>query len=220
MDWDRKRYSHFIGWGDSLFPYFESIFPPHATTEYVDNEYYNALKELGALGNLVTSQGLIPTWAWFLVDESGGADKSKRLMNQFRALNLPAIREGAPYNRILFDEIAASASVLREGGGGVLLSPYDLYLHRNIGFSPYDYNMDIGDLIRDESFPERCGIERRLSEGTFEIRPRPNGQTYWFWVRGPSSEVWERRSFHNLGREIGPSIYGYLVEPLLVYVCD
>ena len=194
VDWDRKRYSHFIGYfGYELRPFYMDIFP--AWRSDIGIFYW-----------------IMQTWATFLVDESGGSDKSIRLMNQFRALNLPAVRE---FWGIYYDETAARASSYIHGHRGVLLSPYGLHLHRNIGFSVVDYNMDIGDLIRDESFPERCRIERRLSEGTFESRPRPNGLTYLFWVRGPASETWERNSFH--GREWRR---GQRVEPILVYVCD
>jgi len=173
VDWDRKRYIHFGHLGEELHPFFRDIFPAWRRA-------------------LVWT--VPPTWAWFLVDESGGSDKSIRLMNQFRALNLPAVRESMS---IYYDETAAKASVYVHGDRGVLLSPYGLHLHRNVGFRDSEYNMDIGDLIRDESFPERCRIERRLS-----------------------SETWERKSFHSLTREINRPIYGYAPDPILVYVCD
>ena len=197
VDWDRKRYDHFSYYGESLAPYFDNIFPPTAPV----------VKGTAA-------QHLLPTWAWFLVDESGGQDKNSRLMNQFRALNLPAIRESDFYG-ILFDETAARASVYVHGHYGVLLSPYDLYLHRNVGFSATEYNMDIDDLIRDETFPERCRIERRLSDGTFEERPRSDYPPAKFWVRGPASETWKRKSFHDRD-----DARWSRVEPILVYVCD
>ena len=69
------------------------------------------------------------------------------------------------------------------------------------------------------NLPELCRIERRLSEGAIEERSRLN-RTYYFWVRGPASETWERKSFHSLTREINRPIYGYAPEPILVYVCD
>ena len=162
----------------------------------------------------------LPTWAWFLVDNFGGQDKSIRLMNQFRALNLPAVRERSG---IYYDETATEASVAIEGIQGVLLSPYNLHLHRNIGFRAPKHSVDIviGDLIRDVSFPERCRIERRRSEGTFEERRRPNGLTYEFWVRGQASEAWERKSFHSFESYYRPGmIYITAAEPILVYVCD
>ena len=199
VDWDRKRYSHFTRLGEELEPFFIDIFP--AWTQ----------DHLGLIW------GDLPTWAWFLVDESGGSDKSIRLMNQFRALNLPAVRES---KGIYYDETAAKASVYVHGHRGVFLSPYGLHLHRNVGFSVSEYNMDIDDLILDESFPERCRIERRRSEGTFEKRPRSDFPDK-FWVRGQASEVWERKSFHSFesyyrrGR-----VYVTNAEPILVYVCD
>ena len=197
VDWDRKRYYHSGGYGESLAPYFDNIFPPAAPLVFG-----------------TTAQKVLPTWAWFLVDESGGQDKNIRLMNQFRALNLPAVRD---LLEIYIDETAFRASVEIHGITGVLLSPYDVYLHRNVGFSVREYNMDIDDLIRDESFPERCRIERRLSEGTLEKnRTTEYGHSdYWFWVRGPASETWERKSFHDPEPR-----WRHTVEPILVYVCD
>ncbi len=224
VEWDQNRYYHFFIGGESwqgpdqrLLPQLENIFPAHATTEYVDDKFYNAYKELGPFINM--SQDLLPIWAWFLVDESGGQDKSKRLMSQFRALNLPAIRQ---HWGILFDETATKESVNRKGGDGVLLSPYDLYLHRNIGFFVSDYKWDIDYLIRREDFPERCRIELRRSEGTIETRGNEpvfaNSRSYTFWQRGLASEEWERKSFHSLGRDTFVR-RGYHVEPILVYVC-
>ena len=224
VEWDQNRYYHFFlesgqGPEQRLTPQFENIFPPRATTEYVDDKFYNSAKQSGDLWRFASA--LIPTWAWFLVDESGGQDKSKRLMAQFRALNLPAIRQGGTDSGILFDETALRESgVVRRGGNGVLLSPYDLYLHRNIGFGERDYKWDIDYLIHREDFPERCRIERRLSEGTIIERPqRGYVQPYWFWARGPASEKWARKSFHDLGRDTFVR-RGYPVEPILAYVCD
>ena len=220
VEWDQNRYVHFLYVGQTLLPYFENTFPPHATTEYVDDKFYNRHKEEGLLAYIVNVDGLLPTWAWFLVDESGGQGKSKRLMSQFRALNLPAIRQ---HWGILFDETATKESENRKGGHGVLLSPYDLYLHRNIGFGMSDYRWDIDYLIHREDFPERCRIERRRLEGTFETRGNDpvfaHSSSYTFWRRGPASEEWERKSFHSLGRDTFVR-RGYYVEPILVYVCD
>ena len=220
VEWDQNRYKHFLEGGETLVPYFENIFPPLVTTEHVDdalynNDYWRAY--------VVNTEGLLPTWAWFLVDESGGQDKARRLMNQFRALNLPAIRQGGMWRGgILFDETAVRASVVRKriGVDGVLLAPYDLYLHRNIGYFENDYKWDIDFLIRREDFLERCRIERRLSEGTIETRPqRVWTPAYRFWARGPASEKWTGKSFHSLGRDV--TLWrGYRVEPILVYVCD
>ena len=149
-----------------------------------------------------------PTWAWFLVDQSGGQDKGIRLMNQFRALNLPAIRESWG---IFFDETAAEASSAQRGVNGVLLSPYRLYLHRNIGFSREDIEADIDDLIRRYSFPERCRVER-ITPGTVERRERPSRSgTY-------SHYVWKRE--HH-GTSLLPANSPYSAQPLnVVYACD
>ena len=215
VEWDQNRYDHFLYEGETLLPYFDNIFPT-VTTEYADDKSWDVSDK----ASFIITDGLLPTWAWFLVDESGGQDKSRRLMNQFRALNLPAIRQGGTDSGILFDETAIRESVVRKGGNGVLLAPYDLYLHRNIGFGFKDYKWDIDYLIRREDFPERCRIERRLSEGTIESRPqRGYVQPYWFWARGPASEKWEGKSFHDLGRDTFVR-RGHHVEPLLAYVCD
>ena len=76
VDWDRKRYSHFNNVGESLAPFFAKIFPPSATGSY----------------SLMAMR--MPTWTTFLVDESGGQDRSLRYRNQFRALNMPAAMHG------------------------------------------------------------------------------------------------------------------------------
>ena len=233
VEWDQNRYYHFFldgsgqGPDERMLPYLNSIFPSWTTNENTDNRFYNINKQHRSMYLFISEW--LPTWAWFLVDESGGQDKSKRLMAQFRALNLPAIRQGYLDSGILFDETAIRESVNRNVGGtggelgpnGVLLAPYDLYLHRNIGFWFGDYKWDIDYLIRREDFPEQCRIERRLSEGTIESRPqRVYTPAYDFWARGPASEKWARKSFHSLGREIHRFVYGYPVEPILAYVCD
>ena len=170
VEWDVKRYDHFSYRGQELYPFFGGIFPPAQNLYGVGVEH------------------VIPTWAWFLVDESGGRDKSTRLMNQFRALNLPAVRE---VKGIHFDETAAEASAAIAGSGGVLLSPYGLYLHRNIGFSVDDYQADTDNLIRRFSFTERCRMER-IGLGELETRltlfaTQDNMQVYSFWKRDDSA---------------------------------
>ena len=69
VDWDRKRYIHFTGAWNSVSPIIEYIFPesPHVP----------------------------PVWATFFLYESGGQDKGERLTAQFRALNMPAVKDGA-----------------------------------------------------------------------------------------------------------------------------
>ena len=203
VDWDRNRYIHFIWLGDVLaHEYFNNIFPP-----YQDKRL---------------AYGAIPAWAWFLVDESGGQDKGRRLMQQFRALNLPAIRE-ATHNSggALLDETASAASVAWRGINGVLLAPYDLYIHRNIGFSQAEHEADINDLIRAYPMPENCRLERRSSEGVIEEAPTPDieGRRYPFWVRSQESETWENRSFHDLGFKPENAVR-HRANPMLVYVCD
>ena len=177
VEWDRKRYDHFLESGSEPFseqghelhPFFRRIFP--AQTLYGFGVW-----------------NILPTWVWFLVDESGGQDKSLRLMNQFRALNLPAVREATG---IYFDKTAADASSYQRGHLGVLLAPYDLWLHRNIGFFGTDYHADIDDAIRRHSFPERCRIER-IGSGKLESRLRPNGALNDFWTRDSSENPNER----------------------------
>ena len=207
VDWDRNRYAHFIWSGNHLsHEYFNNIFPPYQ------------LK--------VLSYGPLPTWAWFLVDESGGQDKSVRLMNQFRALNLPAIREGgfAPWEpgNTLFDETAAAASVAWKGDNGVLLAPYDLYIHRNIGFFE-EREADLDDLVRAHPMPENCRLERRSSEGVIGDAIRPTSASddklYHFWVRSQESATWKNRGFHDLGFQPENRARHY-VKPMLVYACD
>ena len=85
-----------------------------------------------------------------------------------------------------FDKTAADASSALRGCCGVLLSTWDLYLHRNIGFSPSDYQMDIDARIRGFPLPEHCGL-KRLRPGVEESAPRPNPTSgkYYFWTREP-----------------------------------
>ena len=214
VDWDAKRYTHYSYRGETLYPFFRGIFPSHTTDDKRRDYPYS-------YGSLHYS--FIPQWAWFLVDESGGPDKAIRLMNQFRALNLPAVREGD----IIFDETAYEAvSEYRRGRSlhytaGVLLSPYRLYLHRNIGFSVDDYQASLDDRIRRFSFPERCRIER-YTPGALPERPRPGYSPSIpsnIWERDPSAG--SRPSFHDLDFFPGPPrIPKYYPRPNLMYVCD
>ena len=185
VDWDTKRYDHFrsVGegryryWGVEVSPYLDVIFPPArlpASYSAIDHPqgYYPT--------------PWYPTWAWFLVDESGGQDKGIRLMNQFRALNLPAIREDGGVH---FDKTAAVASSALSGVHGVLLSPWDLYLKRNIGFDVIDYQAGLDARIRRYPLPEHCGLER-LRPGILEKASAPDStptSTHWyyFWKRDP-----------------------------------
>ena len=162
---------------------------------------------------------MYPTWAWFLVDQSGGYDKTERLRNQFRALNLPAIKHG--YG-IYFDKTAADASSARRGCCGVLLPSWDLYLHRNIGFSPEDNrHVDIDARIRGYPLTEHCGLERRtpgtIQEGRSKANNAEGYRAYTFWERGDSSEYSSdfRFSFHDLVLK-----YKRIREPILVYACE
>ena len=210
VEWDVKRYDHFTGTGwRQLLPFFRGMFPPLATSEDLDR----------IISNTRFPDPWLPAWAWFLVDLSAGQDKSKRLMNQFRALNLPAVRETTG---IYFDETAAKASTVIEGTYGVLLSPYRLYLHRNIGFAVYDYQADIDDLIRRYSFPERCRIER-IGRGELEERENlsihPGNpqdysvKEYYVWVRHPVNPT-------NPYARPSPSFHRFDLRTILVYVCD
>ena len=210
VEWDVKRYDHFTGTGwRQLLPFFRGMFPPLATSEYLDRIISKASP------NNDSPDPWLPAWAWFLVDRSGGQDKSKRLVNQFRALNLPAVRE---LQGIYFDETAAEASVAIRGGWGVLLAPYRLYLHRNIGFSVDDYQSDIDDLIHRYPFHKRCRVER-IGPGELvrhiSHRDRAPGVYYLVWERDASENrnVYIGRSFH------GYSFYNHWGENL-VYVCD
>ena len=191
VDWDVKRYAHFAEQGKDLAPFFARAFPPFRWRGYIGS-------------------GDSPPWVWFLVNQSGGQDKGIRLMNQFRALNLPAVRER---HGIHFDETAAEASSAIKGSDGVLLSPYYLYLHRNIGFSADDYQADIDDLIRRFSFPERCRIESG-APGSVETCERKRSSfpvRYEVWTRHANQNLDStRRSFHEVGHP----------GPALVYACD
>ena len=204
VDWDAKRYVHFVGYGQDLLPYFDVIFPDRS----------RRYRSLGAV---------YPTWAWFLVDRSAGQDKPLRLMNQFRALNLPAIRQhwGA-----LFDKTAVDASSALRGEGGVLLPSWDLYLHRNIGFSTSDYQADIDARIRGFPLPERCGL-KRLRPGTFKAATTVREWTreYYFWKleSGLSPDLywnsgmsfWNRES-RRMRDESGKNVWHLILE----YSCE
>ncbi len=196
VDWDTKRYDHFVEGGGDLIPYFNDVFPPARPPTFVVP---------GAARPWTYPTPWYPTWAWFLVDESGGQDKGIRLMNQFRALNLPAIRE---YWGVHFDKTAADASSALRGVNGVLLSPWDLYLHRNIGFSVSDYQAGLDARIRGYPLPERCGLAR-LRPGVWESEEDNTGAVYSFWKLKPelppdrywksSMSFWNRRDDSERG---------------------
>ena len=123
---------------------------------------------------------------------------------------------------IIFNETAYEAIGGGGGrGGGVLLSPYRLYLHRNIGFSRVDYQVNPDDRIRLHPLPERCRIER-YTPGALPGRPRPGYSPSWdsnIWERDPSAG--SRPSFHDLDFFPGPPwIPKYYPRPNLMYVCD
>ena len=175
VDWDAKRYSHFLEAGNSLLPHFRVIFPPASRLtgdHYPDDN---------------------PTWAWFLVNESGGHDKSTRLMNQFRALNLPAIKDRFG---IFFDSQAELAAQYYGKPYGVLLPAWDLYLRRNIGFPESEVQMDPGARIRVNSATERCEVQRRGPD------------EYW---QTSGMSFWNRESY-------GP--YDIYADVILEYVCE
>ena len=204
IDWDVKRYDHF--WTDGR----------RDTTEEM-TRYFNAIFPLAWLADSSFDflHHWYPTWAWFLVDEGGGQDKGIRLMNQFRALNLPAIREASG---VRFDKTAADASSALRGHHGVLLSPWDLYLHRNIGFDASDYQLDIDALIRRFPLPEHCEL-KRFRPRVKESAPRPGypSHKYSFWVRNPGLPAdlhWEEHGMSFWNR-------GWLAVPVILeYSCD
>ena len=105
------------------------------------------------------------------------------MMNQFRALNLPAVRE---LDGIYFDKVAADSSSYLRGHNGVLLPSYDLWLHRNIGFFGSDYHADIDNAIHRHPIPERCWIER-IGPGKLEMRLRVNQVYNYYWKRDDSA---------------------------------
>ena len=208
VDWDTKRYVHFIYWGEALYPYFDVIFPA-------------ATRSLGPISRHPIRRDVAwyPTWVWFLVDQSAGQDKGIRLMNQFRALNLPAVRERLG---VFFDKTAADASSALHGVDGVLLSTWDLYLHRNIGFDVSEYQADIDARIRGLPLPEHCGLER-LRPGVLESATRPQtyrSDKYYFWTREPGIPpdlYWEHgMSFWTLRDGSGKRFNGVVLE----YSCE
>ncbi len=208
VDWDRNRYVHIPG-------------PTATYGDYISHEWFNDI--FPPWQGKTLPIGEVPAWAWFLVDQSGGQDKSRRLMNQFRALNLPAIRGSSGLT--LLDETASAASVAWRSVNGVLLAPYDLYIHRNIGFSQAEYEADIDDLIHAYPMPENCRLERRSSEGSIEVslyreeELKVKGEKYPYWVRSPESATWQNRGFHDLGFK-PENRSGYSAKPMLAYVCD
>ena len=222
VDWDTKRYDHFrsVGegrdryWGVEVSPYLDVIFPPARLPAY-----YSAIDH--PLDYYPTPW--YPTWAWFLVDESGGQDKGIRLMNQFRALNLPAIRDLAG---VYFDKTAADASSALRGNWGVLLSPWDLYLHRNIGFTVNDYQAGLDARIRRFPLPEHCGL-KRLRPGVVQSAPDPiyPSDKYYFWTRDPGLPADEYledgRSFWKRDFSLLPDESGRWPDSIILeYSCD
>ena len=198
VEWDTKRYDHSVnsGWQE-LLPFFRGIFPPVATS--------------GGIVFNTTPHPWFPVWAWFLVDKAGGFGKSKILMNQFRALNLPAVRE---LRGIYFDETAGKTSTARWGRSGLLLAPYDLFLERNLGYSVDTYQASFDDLIRRHSFPERCRIER-IGRGELEERERG----YYVWVRRPANPTNPYAPSFSFHRD-WDGWSDYFHRRIIVYVCD
>ena len=137
VDWDRKRYDHFGGhWVDTMSPYIEYIFP--------ENPY------------------VPPVWATFLVYESGGQDKGERLAAQFRALNMPAVKDLAG---IRLNE-NTERFVISSGRYGVFLPAFSLYIHRNIGFSETEKEADIKGVVQNITIPNYCALQR--GRGSFQ----------------------------------------------------
>ena len=143
VDWDRKRYSHFLySPEETMSPWFEKIFPQNPAA--------------------------YPVWASFLVNQSGGQDKGMRLMDQFRALNLPALRD--QFDISVHEDLT---EFLRQYGPisssqpnplstgprhGVFLPALGLHLHRNIGFGMLGYEGDLGELFH--TIPDGCRLNR------------------------------------------------------------
>ncbi len=146
VDWDRNRYVHFAGDGGSRYPFFVKIFPPSATSSYLSFS--------------------VPTWATFLVRESGGHDRALRYRNLFRALNMPAARHRweVSFNSSI-DDADLQAFLIpdynnrRASVHGVFLPAFDLYIHRNFGFAAIEFNANLEDHVF-ERIPERCKLQR------------------------------------------------------------
>ena len=143
VDWDRKRYSHFsYSAQETMSPWFEKIFPQNPAAS--------------------------PIWAWFLVNQSGGQDKGMRLMDQFRALNLPALRD--QFDISVQEDLAEF--LLQYGPihsyrphplsigprNGVFLPTLGLHLHRNIGFDHLENQGNLGELFH--AIPDGCRLSR------------------------------------------------------------
>ena len=135
VDWDSKRYIHFTGAWNSVSPIIEYIFPesPHVP----------------------------PVWATFLLYESGGQDKGERLAAQFRALNMPAVKDGAG---IYLNENAERWAITF-GRYGIFLPAFNLYIHRNIGFGATEMETDIKRMIHNGTIPDHCSLQR--ARGSF-----------------------------------------------------
>ena len=161
VDWDRKRYTHFLGAPeDTMWPLFKELFPQNPAA--------------------------FPQWATFLAKESGGQDKGMRLMDQFRALNLPALRDlfdvavhsdiqrflvqYGPIYYFFSHEISTGRPLphhLSKGPHhGVLLPSYGYFIQRNIGFGDFvidepDSPIKMGDLTElFHRIPDGCRLNR------------------------------------------------------------
>ena len=137
LDWDSKRYIHFTyGWADTVSPMIEYIFPesPHVP----------------------------PVWATFLLYESGGQDKGERLAAQFRALNMPAVKD---LSGIYLNE-NAELWAITAGREGIFLPAFNLYLHRNIGFGATEIEASIKTVIQNGTIPDHCSLQRE--RGSFQ----------------------------------------------------
>ena len=131
VDWDSKRYIHFTyAWADTVSPIVEYIFPesPHVP----------------------------PVWATFLLYESGGQDKGERLAAQFRALNMPAVKD---LSGIYLNE-NAELWAITFGREGIFLPAFNLYIHRNIGFGATEMEADIKRVVQNDTIPDHCSLHR------------------------------------------------------------
>ena len=161
VDWDRKRYTHFTGAPeDTMWPLFEELFPQNPAA--------------------------FPQWATFLAKESGGQDKGIRLMDQFRALNLPALRDRydvsvhsdierflVQYGSLYYfssEEISTGRPFPQHLSAGphhgVLLPSFGYFIQRNIGFGDFvidepDSPLKMGDLTElFHRIPDGCRLNR------------------------------------------------------------
>ena len=176
-NWDRFRYTHFLGAPeDTMWPLFKELFPQNPAA--------------------------FPQWATFLANESGGQDKGMRLMDQFRALNLPALRDRfdvavhrdierflVQYGSIYYffsDEISTGRPLPHHLSAGphhgVILPSFGYFMHRNIGFGDIvidepDSPIKMGDLTELVSSYSRW-LQRAKSYGkSFPVRRVPPSKT-------------------------------------------